>query len=89
MPGYKSFLKLTTATQSLNVSSTFIGWGIASFTMGPVINRIGRKNGVAMSIVLKLTGVTLMTAAQNVGMFVAGRVMMGLGTGTSAMSAST
>lgn len=89
MPQYKADLKLTTLTKSLNTASTFIGWGVASSFMGPVVNAIGRKSAILIALSIKLVGIALMTAAQNVPMFVCGRVLLGVGKGTSAIATSS
>lgn len=57
--------------------------------MGPIVDKIGRKSGIVLSVILKLLGVLFMTAAQNSGMFVVGRILLGTGTGTAAVAAST
>ncbi|KAJ8107827.1 hypothetical protein OPT61_g8593 [Boeremia exigua] len=89
MPAYTKFLKLTTATRSLNVSANFIGWGIAALTMGPLVNRIGRKNAVLLSLFMKCFSIGLITGAQNFPMFVTGRILLGFAKGTSGIAAST
>lgn len=82
-------MNLTTATKSLNSAASFLGWAIVSTFMGPVVDRVGRRTGVFISVVLKIIGVVLMTCAQEVGMFVAGRMILGAGSGTSSIAAST
>ncbi|EON96459.1 putative hexose transporter protein [Phaeoacremonium minimum UCRPA7] len=89
IPSYTETLKLTTVTKSLNAAASFLGWAIVSTFMGPVVDRVGRRTGVLISVFLKLIGVTLMTAAQNVEMFVIGRMVLGAGSGTSSIAAST
>ncbi|KAH6986999.1 MFS sugar transporter-like protein [Ilyonectria destructans] len=89
LPSYTDTLKLTTATKSLNSAASFIGWAIVSTFMGPVVDRVGRRTGVIISIILKLIGVLFMTAAQNITMFVIGRIILGAGSGTSSIAAST
>lgn len=89
MPQYKADLRLTTLTKSLNTASTFIGWAVASTFMGPVVNKIGRKSSILTALLIKLVGISLMAAAQNVPMFVCGRILLGLGKGTSAIATSS
>lgn len=89
MPSYTDTLKLTTVTKSLNSAASFLGWIIVSTFMGPVVDRLGRRTGVLISVFLKLIGVALMASAQGVGMFVAGRIILGAGAGTSSIAAST
>lgn len=88
MPQYTAWFKLTTTTKALNTCATFIGWGIAAFFMGPIVEHVGRKGGVVLSVILKLIGILLMSAAQNVEMFVIGRIVLGWGTGTASIGAS-
>ncbi|KAL4874213.1 general substrate transporter [Aspergillus karnatakaensis] len=89
MPSYTETLQLTTATKSLNSASTFLGWAIVSTFMGPVVDRVGRRTGVLISVFLKLIGVALMSSAQEVVMFIIGRIMLGAGAGTSSIASST
>lgn len=89
MPSYSATLKLTTATKSLNSAASFLGWAVVSTFMGPVVDKIGRRTGVLISVFLKFIGIALMTSAQGVGMFVAGRMILGAGNGTSSIAAST
>ncbi|KAJ5525878.1 hypothetical protein N7494_012528 [Penicillium frequentans] len=89
MPSYSATLRLTTATKSLNSAASFLGWAVVSTFMGPVVDRIGRRTGVLVSVFLKFIGIALMTSAQGVGMFVAGRMILGAGNGTSSIAAST
>lgn len=89
MPSYREFLKLTTATRALNVSANFIGWGIAALTMGPLVNKIGRKNAVLLSLFIKIFSIGLISGARNFPMFVSGRIILGLAKGTSGIAAST
>jgi MFS family permease len=89
MPSYTHDIGFTPVLKSLNTSATFIGWGIVSFFMGPVVDKVGRRTGVLISIVLKLLGVVMMSAAQNTVMFVIGRIILGAGGATSSIAAST
>ncbi|OKL57944.1 hypothetical protein UA08_06398 [Talaromyces atroroseus] len=89
IPSYTATLKLTVATKSLNTASAFLGWAIVSTFMGPVVDRVGRRTGVLISICFKFIGTALMTGAQGVAMFVVGRMILGAGAGTSPIAAST
>ncbi|TVY80843.1 Lactose permease [Lachnellula suecica] len=88
MPQYTSDLHLNTATLSFNSVGTLVGWGLASFCMGPVVDYYGRKTGIIISILIKLIGILLMTAAQNEPMFGVGRVILGFGSATAAIASS-
>ncbi|WYZ36232.1 hypothetical protein EsH8_XI_000115 [Colletotrichum jinshuiense] len=89
LPSYNETLKLTTATKSLNAAASFLGWAIVATFMGPVVDRVGRRTGVLISIFLKIIGVVFMTVAQNVAMFVVGRMILGAGSGTSSIASSS
>ncbi|KAH7156628.1 hexose transporter [Dactylonectria macrodidyma] len=78
MPSYTEFLQLTTATRALSVSANFIGWGIASLTMGPLVDKVGRKNAVLISLLVKCFSVGLIAGARNFAMFISGRILLGV-----------
>ncbi|KPI36256.1 Lactose permease [Cyphellophora attinorum] len=88
MPRYTQDLELVTATISLNSGGTLVGWGIASFCMGPVVDKVGRKSGIVVSIVIKTIGIILMTAAIHEAMFILGRIILGFGSATAAIASS-
>lgn len=88
MPQYTNYFELNTVTNALNTSASFIGWGVAALIMGPIVEMVGRKGGVVLSVILKLIGVLFMTSAQNTPMFLVGRIALGWGTGTAAIGAS-
>ncbi|KAF4337910.1 hexose transporter [Fusarium beomiforme] len=89
IPSYTEFLNLDTTTRALNVSANFIGWGIASLTMGPVVNAIGRKNSILLALITKLFSIGLVTGSQNFAMFLSGRIILGLASGLSSIAGST
>lgn len=89
LPSYTETLKLTIVTRNLNAAASFIGWAIVSTFMGPVVDRVGRRTGVLISVILKIIGVVVMTCAHNAGSFVAGRMILGAGNGTSSIAASS
>ncbi|KAL3300563.1 hexose transporter [Colletotrichum asianum] len=89
LPSYNETLKLNTATKSLNAAASFLGWAIVATFIGPVVDRVGRRTGVLISIVLKIIGVVFMTVAQNVALFVVGRMILGAGSGTSSIASSS
>ncbi|VUC31178.1 unnamed protein product [Clonostachys rosea] len=89
MPAYTKFLSLTTATRSLNVSANFIGWGLAALVMGPLVDKIGRKNVIIFSLLVKCLSIGLISGARNFPMFVTGRIILGVAKGTSGIAGST
>ena len=54
---------------------------------GYIANTLGRKKSIALSAAIQLVGVVLMAAAQNVPMFVMGRIVLGFGSGASGVVA--
>ncbi|KAF5655166.1 hexose transporter [Fusarium sp. NRRL 25303] len=89
IPSYTEFLNLNTTTRALNVSANFIGWGIASLTMGPVVNAIGRKNSILVALLTKLFSIGLVAGSQNFAMFLSGRIILGVASGLSSIAGST
>jgi len=67
----------------LVTSATYIGSSISCFTFGYVANIIGRKKSIAISALIQLVGVILMSAANGVAMFIMGRIILGFGNGAS------
>lgn len=78
MPSYTSYFTLTTATKSLNTAISYVGGIVASFFSGFVVDYAGRKKSIALSAVLTLIGAVIQTSAQNIGMFIAGRFIVGM-----------
>ncbi|EXL74407.1 hypothetical protein FOPG_10439 [Fusarium oxysporum f. sp. conglutinans race 2 54008] len=89
IPSYTEFLNLNTTTRALNVSANFIGWGIASLIMGPVVNAIGRKNSILVALLTKLFSIGLVAGSQNFAMFLSGRIILGVASGLSSIAGST
>lgn len=51
----------------------------ALFIIAPLVQRYGRRVPIAVGSVILLVGVVLQTAAQNYGMFLVGRILIGFG----------
>jgi len=81
LPSYTEYFALTTATLGLNTAAVNIGGAISGFVAGPLIDKLGRKNGITIGCVLSLVAIVIQTAAQNVAMFVIARVLIGIGVG--------
>lgn len=77
MPSYTSYFTLTTATKSLNTAISYVGGSFASLFSGLVVDWAGRKKSIGLSAVLTLIGAIIQTCAQNIGMFIAGRFIVG------------
>lgn len=86
LPSYTNYFHLTTATLALNTSSVWLG-GFISLLFGKVPDQIGRKPAMFWAAVLTLIAVFLQAAAQNIAMFVCARILIGAGTGASAIAA--
>lgn len=86
LPSYTDYFNLTTATTGLNTASVFIGCTVGTLVSGIMTDALGRRPAIFWSSVITLVGIVLQTAAQNVAMFVVGRIVLGLGTGISGVS---
>jgi len=85
LPSYTDYFSLNTTTLALNTASVWIGNAIAGLTFGKVPDIIGRKWGLLYGAIFTLIGVILQAAAQNIGMFVLARIIIGFGTGASSI----
>lgn len=87
LPSYYGYLKLTTATLSLNNSIVFVGACLITPFAGSWTDQWGRKWGIAIGAILTIIGAVLQAGAVNVGMFAVGRLIVGASitvTGTAA-----
>ncbi|KAF2792881.1 general substrate transporter [Melanomma pulvis-pyrius CBS 109.77] len=89
MPSYTSYFSLTTTTKSLNTAVSYVGGATASLFAGPVVDWRGRKESIYWSALITLIGGVIQGCAQNVGMFIGGRFILGIGLGLSQVSAPT
>ncbi|EXJ80600.1 hypothetical protein A1O3_06883 [Capronia epimyces CBS 606.96] len=89
LPSYTDYFTLTTATLSLNTASVWVGGIVAGFFSGQFCDWQGRKWTMFWSAVLCIIGAIIQTAAQNIGMFVAARIIIGLACGLAGVGAST
>jgi MFS family permease len=81
LPSYTEYFSLTTATLGLNTAALNIGGALSGFFGGYIIDRWGRKAGIYVGCALTFIAIILQTAAQNTGMFVVARILIGLGVG--------
>ncbi|KAH8682039.1 general substrate transporter [Xylariales sp. PMI_506] len=81
MPSYKEYFTLTTATTSLNTAIAYMGGAICSLVAGFVVDWRGRKESILWSAIITIVGAVIQGAAINIGMFIAGRFIIGLGLG--------
>ncbi|KPI36888.1 High-affinity glucose transporter [Cyphellophora attinorum] len=79
LPVYTDYFNLTPATTGLNTASVFIGGFLGPLVSGIITDRCGRRPAILYGSVITLIGITLQTAAQNIAMFVIGRIILGFG----------
>ncbi|KAJ9616119.1 hypothetical protein H2204_014063 [Knufia peltigerae] len=89
MPTYSNYFTLTTATKSLNTAISYVGGSCSSLIAGFIVDWAGRKKSILLSAVLTLIGAVIQAAAQNIGMFIAGRFIVGFGMGFAQTSCPT
>ncbi len=53
---------------------------LGGFLVQPIPDRFGRKNAIWVATVITVVGIALQAGAQNIGMFVASRIIIGIGT---------
>lgn len=89
MPSYISYFRLTTATKSLNTAISYVGGAVVCFISGRWTDWRGRREAIFWSALITLIGGIIQGAAQNVGMFLAGRLVVGFGMGLAQTSTPT
>lgn len=89
LDAYVNYFHLTDATTGLNTAAVWLGQIIATLTVLQHINdKYGRKTAVWISIAISVIGVVLQAAAQNIAMFIVGRMIIGFGIATGVVSSS-
>ncbi|CAN8105132.1 unnamed protein product [Discula destructiva] len=86
MPQYNDYFELTTATQSLNIATIYMGGCIACFFWGWLTDQYGRRCTLFYAAVITIIAAIIQAAAQNVVMFCIARVLIGFGTTASAIT---
>ncbi|KAH8689438.1 hexose transporter-like protein [Talaromyces proteolyticus] len=79
LPQYKEYFHLNTATTGLNTAASWIGSILGCFLIQPVPDYFGRKTAILVSAIICFVGCIIQSAAQNIVMFVVGRIIVGLG----------
>ncbi|KAL2828332.1 general substrate transporter [Aspergillus pseudoustus] len=79
LPQYKDYFHLNTATTGLNNASLWIGNILGCFLIQPVPDYLGRRPAILVAATICLVGCIIQGAAQNMGMFVVGRIIIGIG----------
>jgi MFS family permease len=89
LPAYTEYFKLNTTTTSLQTAGSWMGTLLGAFIMQPIADNWGRKNTILVACFILFLGVILQAAAQNMGMFVAARIFVGVGSMISNAGAPT
>lgn len=89
MAPYQEYLASTTALISLNSCVIFVGGAVAAPFTGMLINWLGRRVGMLVAALFEIVGAIIQGCAINLGMFIAGRFLIGFGAGIAAVSAPT
>ncbi|RDW82990.1 hypothetical protein BP5796_04481 [Coleophoma crateriformis] len=89
LPSYTDYFNLSTAALSLNTAAIWVGGMVAGFFAGQLCDWLGRKSVMFWGAVLSIIGVIIQTCAQNIAMFIVGRVIIGLAAGISGVAAPT
>ncbi|KAH8681694.1 general substrate transporter [Xylariales sp. PMI_506] len=79
MTSYKTYFGLTTATKALNTCMVYFGALFSTLVSATLIDRRGRKEAMYWSATLTMVGAIIQGAALNVGTFLLGRFVIGLG----------
>ncbi|OAL44760.1 general substrate transporter [Pyrenochaeta sp. DS3sAY3a] len=87
MPTYQSYFTLITATKSLNTSISYIGGAVAALAGGFLCDWRGRRESIFWAALIAMVGGVIQGSAQNIGMFIAGRLIVGCGMGLAQTAA--
>ncbi|OJJ45259.1 hypothetical protein ASPZODRAFT_119430 [Penicilliopsis zonata CBS 506.65] len=79
LPSYLDYFHLNAATTGLNTASVFIGGVLGPMPAGILSDRLGRRPTIFWGSLVTIIGVIIQTAAQNIAMFVVGRIILGFG----------
>ncbi|KAH8177915.1 sugar transporter domain-containing protein [Sarocladium implicatum] len=89
MPSYSNYFTLTTTTKSLNTAISYVGGAVLAPVAGLVSDWRGRRECVYWAALLALIGGVIQGSAQNIGMFIAGRCVVGGGMAMAQTAAPT
>jgi MFS family permease len=88
LASYTDYFNLNNATTGLNTASVFIGGFFGPLITGYLADTWGRRPAIFWGSVSSFIGIILQTAAQNVAMFVLGRIVLGFGIAVSGIAGS-
>lgn len=89
LPAYSEYFHLTPAREGLNNAAMWIGGIIGALLAQPLPDKFGRRQSIIYGCIVTVIGIAFQTAAQNIGMFVAGRMVIGIGSAVQNLSAPT
>ncbi|KAF5011443.1 hypothetical protein FDECE_2432 [Fusarium decemcellulare] len=89
MKSYQNYFQLTTATTAVNTCATFLGAILIGPFTGMLIDWKGRKIGLYAACIVNILGAAIAGAATNIAMFIAGRLIIGIGVGLGQTAAGT
>jgi MFS family permease len=72
---------------ALSTCSFMVGHCAAGFVSGTLCDRFGRRRSMLYAVLISTVGVVLQSAAQNIAMFIVGRIVTGFGVGILAGTA--
>ncbi|EFX02370.1 hexose transporter [Grosmannia clavigera kw1407] len=87
MKSYQSYFHLDTATISVNSCAVYLGAILVAPISGYIVNWRGRREAIGVSCLFNIVGAAISGAAQNIAMFIAGRMIIGIGMGLAQTSA--
>lgn len=89
LDAYVSYFNLNNTTTGLNTAAVWLGQILATLTVLQYFNdQYGRKTTIWISIAISIIGIVLQSAAQNVVMFIIGRIIIGFGIAIGVVSSS-
>ncbi|KAL6362921.1 hypothetical protein LRP88_02321 [Fusarium phalaenopsidis] len=89
MKAYQNYFELTTSTTAVNTCATFLGAILVGPFTGMIIDWKGRKIGLYAACVVNILGAAIAGGAINIAMFIAGRIIIGIGVGLGQTAAGT
>jgi MFS family permease len=87
LPSYKDYFHLNVATTGLNNAAAWMGSILCTPFTQLLPDKLGRRKAILASALICCVGIVLQSAAQNIGMFVVGRIIIGLGSALSSGAA--